>query len=90
MPSITNYCGCVGAGVHSVAQLYPALYDPIDCSLPGSSVRGIFQVRILEWVAISYSERSFRPKDQTHISYISCTGRQILYHCAIWKAPINY
>ena len=35
-----------------VAQLYPVLYDPMDCSLLGSSVHGILQARILEWVAI--------------------------------------
>ena len=39
-----------------VAQLCPTLWDPMDCSLPGSSVRGIFQARILEWVAISFSK----------------------------------
>ena len=38
-----------------VAQLCPTLCDPMDCSLPGSSVHGIFQVRVLEWVAISFS-----------------------------------
>ena len=37
-----------------VAQLCPALCDPVDCSLPGSSIRGILQARILEWVAISF------------------------------------
>ena len=39
-----------------VAQLYPTLSDPMDCSLPGSSIRGIFQARILEWAAISFSD----------------------------------
>ena len=38
-----------------VAQSYPALSDPMDCSLPGSSVHGIFQARVLEWVAIAFS-----------------------------------
>ena len=38
-----------------VAQSCPTLYDPMDCSLPGSSVHGIFQARVLEWVAISFS-----------------------------------
>ena len=52
------------------------LCDPMDCSLPGSSVHGISQARILEWVAISSSRGSTRPKDQTRIS---CIGRQILY-----------
>jgi len=41
-----------------IAQLCPTLCDPMDCSLPGSSVCGIFQARILEWVAISFSRRS--------------------------------
>ena len=38
-----------------VAQLYPALSDPMDCSLPGSSIHGIFQARVLEWGAIAFS-----------------------------------
>ena len=37
------------------AQLCPTLSDPMDCSLPGSSVPGIFQARVLEWVAIAFS-----------------------------------
>ena len=54
---------------------------------PGSSsVHGIFQARILEWVAISLSRVSSRPRDQTHVSWVSCTGRQVLYHCATWEA----
>ena len=39
-----------------VAQLCPTLHDPMDCSLPGSSIHGIFQARVLEWVAIAFSE----------------------------------
>ena len=39
--------------------------DPIDCSVPGSSVRGILQARILEWAAISFSIGSSQPRDQT-------------------------
>ena len=49
----------------------------MDCSPPGSSVHGISQARILEWVAISFSRRSSWSRDQTHIS---CIGQQILYH----------
>ena len=45
------------------------LYDPMDCSLPGSSVHGILQARILEWVAISFSRGSSPPRDQTWFSY---------------------
>ena len=41
-----------------VTQLYWILRDPMDCSLPGSSVHGIFQVRVLEWGAISFSIHS--------------------------------
>ena len=41
-----------------VTQSCPTLCDPMDCSLPGSSVHGIFQARILEWVAISFSRGS--------------------------------
>ena len=42
-----------------VAQLYPTLCDPMDCSLPGSSILGMFQARIPEWVAIPLSRGSF-------------------------------
>ena len=60
---------------------------PVDCNPPGSSVRGSFQARILEWVAIAYFRGSSRPRDWTHISFISYIGRQILYHCTTWEAP---
>ena len=52
-----------------VAQL--TLCNPVDCSPPGSSVHGILQARILEWVAISFSRGSSRPRDQT---WVSCIG----------------
>ena len=61
-----------------ITQCCPALFDPMDCSLSGSSVHGISQTRILKWVTISYSRRSSRFRDQTH--HISCIGRLILYH----------
>ena len=48
-----------------VTQSCPTLCDPMDCSLPGSAVHGIFQVRILEWVAISFSRVSSQPRDRT-------------------------
>ena len=64
------------------AQSCPTLCNPVDFSLPGSSVHGIFQARVLEWVAISYSRGSSRPRDQTCISCVSCIGKRILYHCA--------
>ena len=56
------------------------LCDPVDCSPPGSSVHGILQARILEWVAMPSSRGSSPPRDRTHVSYVSCIGRQVLYH----------
>ena len=49
----------------------------------------MFQARILEWVAISSSRGTSQPRDQTHISCISCIGRWILYHWDTWKAHID-
>ena len=54
------------------------LCNPIDCSPPGSSVRGIFQARILEWVAIPSSRGSSWSRDRTCRSYLSCIGRWAL------------
>ena len=53
-----------------VAQSYLTLCDPMDCSLPGSTIHGIFQARILEWVAIPFSRRSSQPRDWTQVSHI--------------------
>ena len=60
--------------------------DSTDYSLPGSSVHRIPQERILE-SAGSLLQGSTRPRDRTHISCVSCIGRWILYHWAIWEAP---
>ena len=73
--------------VCSVTLSCPTLCKPIDCSPPGSSVNGIFQARILQWVAISSSRGSSPPRDRTRISCVSCIGRRILYHCASWEIP---
>ena len=54
-----------------VTQSCPTLCDPMDCSLSGSSVHGIFQARILEWVAVSFSRGSSQPKDRTRVSCIA-------------------
>ena len=72
--------------VRSVTQSYLSLCDPTDCSPSGSPIHGIFQARILEWVAISYSRGSSCPRDWTQVSCISGFGRWILYHCTIWEA----
>ena len=53
----------------AVAQLCPTLCNSMDCSLSGSSVHGIFQARVLEWIAISFCRGSFWPRDQTWISH---------------------
>ena len=65
-----------------VTQSCPTLCNPMDCSLPGSSVHGISQVRILEGVAIFFSRGSSQARDQTQISFIEgCLlhSRCILY-----------
>ena len=63
--------------------LCPSLCDPVDCSLPGSSVHGILQARILEWAAMP-SRLSSQPRDGTRVS---CTGGWVLHHCTTWEAP---
>ena len=56
------------------------LFDPMDCSKPGSSVHRILLARILEWVAMPSSRGSSPPRDRTYIFDISCIGRQVLNH----------
>ena len=60
---------------------------PWTVAPPGSSAHGIFQARILEWVAISLSRTSSQPRDQTRTSCVSFIGRQIIYHCTTWETP---
>ena len=57
-------------------QLCLTFCSPTDCSTPGCSVQGILQARILECVAMPSSRGSPRPRDQTHVSYISCIDWQ--------------
>ena len=59
---------------------------PMDWSPPGSSVHGILQARTLEWVAMPSFRAPFQPRNQTHVSCISCIGGQIPYHYATWEA----
>ena len=61
-------------------QSCATVFDPMDCSLPGSSVHNISQGRILKWGVTSSSRGSSQPRDQTHISGVSCIGRWFLYH----------
>ena len=79
----------IGVNVCSVPQFCPTLCDPMDCSPPGFSVRGISQARILEWVVICFFRGSSLSMDLTCVSCISCIGRQILYHWATWKACLD-
>ena len=83
-----NFWGTGGPswiGLHacSVSHVW-ILFDPMDCSPPCSSVHGIFQARILRWVAISSSRGSSWPRYQTRIS---CIGRQVLYNWTTREAP---
>ena len=64
-------------------ELCLTLFDPMNCSPVGSSVHGIFPARKLEWVAISSSRGSSRPRDQTRVS---CIGRWILCRSTTWEA----
>ena len=54
-----------------VAQSCPTLCNPVNCSLPGSSVHRIFQARVLEWVVLSFSRGSSQPRDQTWVPHIA-------------------
>ena len=93
-PLLREFCVlslCLG----SVAQSCLTLCDPIAYRPPGSSVHGIFQARILEWAATPFSRGSSQPRGWTHFSFISCIGRQILYHCTpgksiklVYKPPV--
>ena len=67
-------------GAFLCAQSCPTLSNPMDHSLPGSSVHGILQARILEWVAMPSSRGSFQHRDRTHVSSVSYTSRWVLYH----------
>ena len=70
-----------------VAQSCPTLCDPTDCSLPGSSLHGILQASVLEWVAISFSRGSSRPRDRTLVSCI--TGRRFNLWASLPYIDIN-
>ena len=64
-------------------QLCSTLCKPVDCSPLGSSVHGILQVRILDWIAMPFSRGSPQLRNQTHISYVSCIGMWVLYQANV-------
>ena len=88
----SNYCLCLLTSLFTgrewrsevkwseVAQSCPTLCDPMDCSLSGSSIHGIFQARMLEWISISFSRGPFHPRNRTQVSRIA--GRRF----TIWTA----
>jgi len=61
--TVNNTKNHSGGSESEVAQSCLTLCNPVNCSLPGSSVHGILQARVLEWVAISFSRGSSRPRD---------------------------
>ena len=71
LKSCVCVCVCLCVCVRARAPTRLTLCGPTDCGLPGSSVHGISQARILEWVAIPFSRGSSRPRDQTWVSYIA-------------------
>ena len=77
-----------------VSQLCPTLCDPMNCSSPGSSVHGILQARIQDWVAISFSRGSSRPIEPVsrhgNWARVSCIGRWILYYWVTREVPQVY
>ena len=72
------------------AQSCPVLCDPMNCTLSGSSVQGIFQARILECFVISSSRVSFRPRNRTSISCISCIVGRFFTHWTIRKVNMTF
>ena len=80
---------CPGCGwcCRLVTQSYPTLCDTKDCSPPGSSVRGIPQARILEWVAISFSRASSQLRDWTRVSMVTALRVDSLPLHHLWGIP---
>ena len=78
------------SGVLSCSISRAQLCNPIDWSPPDSSVHGIFQARMLEWVAISSSRGSSWPRDGAHVSCVSCTDRQYHQECQDISLELEY
>ena len=71
----------------TVSQLCPTLCNPMDCNPPGSSVCGIFQATILEWVAFSFSKGSSQPRARTRVS---CTAGSFFTDWAMRETLLEY
>ena len=72
--------------IHACMLSHVRLCNPIDCSSPGSPVHGILQVRILEWVVVSYSRGSFWPRNRTHVSWLQANSLPR----SSWRSPYSY
>ena len=83
---LSSYLFYARVWVHMLTQSHLTLCSSMGCTMPGSSVYGVLQARTLEWFAISFSRWSSPPRDHTLVPYVSCIGRQILYHWATWEA----
>ena len=77
MAKFVIYAGVCSVGSDSLG--------PMACSLPRFSTHGIFQARMLEWVAKPSSRGSSSPRNQTRVSYVSCTGRRVFTTSATWE-----
>ena len=78
VPAGREACRCESVCAKSL-QSCPTLCDPIGCSPSGSSVLGILQASILQWIAKPSSRGSSQPRDSTCLSYVSCIGRWVLH-----------
>ena len=78
---------CSAAAAAKSLQLCPTLSDPMDCSLPGSSIHGIFQARVLEWGAITFSNDLSYP--QTNVVLTSLVAQMVKNLPAIWKTQVR-
>ena len=91
-----DYCakGCLASWFVCVSakslQSCPTLCDPMGYSLPGSSVHGTLQERILEWVAISFSRGSSWPRDWTCLSFVSCSTDRFFTTAPSGKLPSTH
>ena len=92
--SLMCVCVCVCVCV-LVVQSYSTLCESIDYNLPGSSVHGILQARILEWVAMPFSRGSSQPRDRTQVSHIAgrffiiWATREAEYHLSVEPKKYN-
>ena len=79
---------CMCAHAKSL-QSCPSLCNPMDCSPAGSSIHGILQAKILEWVAVPSSRGSAQPRYQTCVFYVSCLAGRFFITSATWEAFWN-